>query len=371
MKQIILTSIIALTLVACGGQDNPEALQSKAENLRKRIIKLEKQLEQIENAALKNDEERTYPVKVMELQAQTLSREIEFSVNLQPWEELYVATAQPGKISNIFVEIGDRVAKGQKLVQMDDTQLKQAKIQLESLRKDYERLKQLRETGSIPEQQYDQVKSQLEATESNVEFLEENVTLYAPFGGIITAKYFENGEIYSGAPNTQAGKSAIVVLQQVSVLKATINVSEQYFNSLENGTSVTINADAIPDEVFTGTITNIHPTIDPLTRSFKVEIKIPNQGLQLRPGMFGRVKIKLDETEALVAPAIAVIQQEGTNKRYVFIHKNGRAKRYNVQIGDRFDDSIEIICDNINEGDELIVAGQAVLMDNNKVKITR
>lgn len=371
MKQFILISIVALTMVACGGQNTPEAQQNKADNLRKRIIKLEKQLEQVESAALKNDEERTYPIKVIELQTQNLSREIEFSANLLPWEELNVATAQPGKISKIYVEIGDHVTKGQKLFQMDDTQLKQAKIQLESLRKDYERLKQLRETESISEQQYDQVKSQLEATESNVQFLEENVTLFAPFSGIITAKYFEDGEIYSGAPNTQTGKSAIVVLQQVSVLKATINVSEQYFNSLENGTSVTINADAIPDEVFTGTITNIHPTIDPLTRSFKVEIKIPNQGLQLRPGMFGRVKIKLDETEALVAPAIAVIQQEGTNNRYIFIHENGRAKRYNVQIGERFDDSIEIICDKINEGDELIVAGQAILMDNNKVKVTR
>ncbi len=357
-------------MIACGGQSTPEATQKKAENLKQRIIKLEKQLEKIENANLNNDTERTYPVKVMELKPQTLSRKIEFSANLEPWDELYVATAQPGKIVKIYVEIGDIVSKGQKLVQMDDTQLKQAKIQLESLRKDYERLKSLKETGSIAEQQYDQVKTQLEVTESNVNFLEENVVLYAPFSGTITAKYFENGEVYSGAPNTQIGKAAIVVLQQTNTLKATINISENYYSSLTTGTKVKVNADAVPDKTFDGEITNIHPTIDPLTRSFKAEIKIKNSEHILRPGMFSRVKIKLDETQALVAPAIAVIQQEGTNNRYVFIHKDGRAKRYNVEIGQRFDDSIEIICEKIVEGDQLIVAGQAVLMDNNKVKIT-
>ena len=371
MKRIISISIIALFMMACGGQDTPEANQKKADNLRRKIVKLERQLEQIEVAATENGDDRIYPIRIQELAYQTLSREIEFSANLQPWEELYVATAQPGKIEKIYVEIGDRVSKGQKLVQMDDTQLKQAKIQLESLQKDFERLKNLRETGSIAEQQFDQVKTQLEVTKSNVKFLEENVVLYAPFSGIITGKFFEDGEVYSGAPNTQIGKAAIVVLQQVNTLKAFINVSERYFNSLETGTTVSINADAIPGESFSGQISNIHPTIDPLTRSFKVEIKIPNSAIKLRPGMFGRVIIKLDETEALVAPAIAILQQEGTNNRYVFIHQNGRAIRYNIEVGQRFDDSIEIICDKINEGDELIVAGQAVIMNNSRVKVTR
>lgn len=368
MKRIISISILALVLFACG-QNTPEANQKKADALKRRIVKLERQLEQIEIEATENGDQRVYPIKVHSLAFDSLSREIEFSANLQPWEEIYMAPASPGKITQVYVEVGDRVKKGQKLAKMDDTQLVQAKIQLESLRKDFGRLKTLRESGSVAEQQFDQMKTQLEVTEQNVKFLEENNLLLAPFDGVITGKFFENGEMYSGAPNTQAGKAAIVTLQQISVLKASISVSEKYYSTLTVGTPVKIVSDVFKGEVFQGAISNIYPTINPVTRSFVVEIKIPNQQLELRPGMFSRVSIKLDETEALVVPAIAVIQQEGTNNRHVFIHRNGKAEKVAVKVGQRFDENIEIVSDEIKAGDQLIVAGQAILMDNSKVKV--
>lgn len=368
MKRIISISILAFVLFACG-QNNPEANQKKADALKRRIVKMERQLEQIELQTTNNGDQRVYPVKVKTLSFENLSREIEFSANLQPWEEIYMAPASPGKIIQIFVEVGDRVKKGQKLVKMDDTQLLQAKIQLESLRKDFGRLKTLRESGSVAEQQFDQMKTQLEITEQNVEFLEENNLLLAPFDGVITGKFFENGELFSGAPNTQVGKAAIVTLQQINVLKASINVSEKYFSTLAVGDLVKVDSEVFKGEVFNGEISNVYPIINPLTRSFVVEIKIPNRNFKLRPGMFSRVNIKLNETDALVVPAIAVIQQEGTNNRFVFINNNGVAKKVKVQVGKRFDENIEIVCDQIIAGDQLIVAGQAILMDNSKVKV--
>jgi RND family efflux transporter MFP subunit len=368
MKRIISISILALVLFACG-QNTPEANQKKADALKRRIVKMERQLEQIELQATEDGDQRVYPVRVKALAFESLSRDIEFSANLQPWEEIYMAPASPGKITQIFVEVGDRVKKGQKLVKMDDTQLLQAKIQLESLRKDFGRLKTLRESGSVAEQQFDQMKTQLEVTEKNVKFLEENNILLAPFDGVITGKFFEDGELYSGAPNTQAGKAAIVTLQQINVLKASINVSEKYYSTLSVGTSVKVVSEVYKGEVFGGEISNIYPTINPLTRSFVVEIKIPNREFKLRPGMFSRVNIKLDETDALVVPAIAVIQQEGTNNRHVFINNNGLAKKVQVQVGQRFDENIEIVSDQLEAGNQLIVAGQAILMDNSKVKV--
>lgn len=114
---------------------------------------------------------------------------------------------------------------------------------------------------------------------------------------------------------------------------------------------------------------NIFPIIDPLTRSFRVEIKIPNRDQRLRPGMFTRVSMITQSAVTIVVPAITVMQQEGTNKRYIFINRNGVAKRVNITIGKRFDDRFEIISDEIKAGDQLIVAGQAVLMDNDKVAV--
>lgn len=368
MKKIITFSIIALFFAACA-QNTPEANEKKATALKQKIAKMEKQLEAVQNPADTVVVEKFFNVKIKPLSKIEIDNKIEYSANLIPSEELYMAPAQPGKITKIYVEIGDNVMKGQKLVQMDDTQLEQTKIQLHSVQKDYDRIKTLKESGSIAEQQYDQIKTQLDVLKSNVEFLEENTVLIAPFNGVITGKYFEDSESFSGGPNTQAGKAAIVTLQQINTLKAVINISEKYYASLTEGTKVNLVTDIFPNEIFDGEIKNIYPTIDPMTRSFMVEINIPNWKLKLRPGMFSRVNIILGQANAMLVPSHTILQQEGTNNRYVFIEDNGVAKRVNVEIGARFDELIEIISDELKVGDHLIVAGQTVLMDNNKVKV--
>ncbi|HKK81933.1 MAG TPA: efflux RND transporter periplasmic adaptor subunit, partial [Prolixibacteraceae bacterium] len=322
-----------------------------------------------ENSSATTTAERIYPVKVQKLERTIIERTTEYSANLEPWEKLFLAPANPGKISKIRVEVGDYVKKGQLLIQMDKTQLEQAKIQLKNLEKEYQRMKKLLETESIAQQQFDQVESQYEVTKSNINFLEENTSITAPFNGVITARYFEDGEVFNGSPNTQAGKAAIVTLEQISVLKATLNVSEQYFNKITTGQEVKLQSNVYPEEGFNGTIMNIFPTIDPLTRSFNIEIKVPNYKQKLRPGMFARLSIVIETAETIVVPASAVLQQEGTNNRYVFINENGTAKRVNVKLGKRFDDKLEIISDDIKNGQQLVVAGQAVLMDNDKVEV--
>jgi RND family efflux transporter MFP subunit len=354
-------------MASCTQKTTPEENQKKADSYKLQIAKIEKKIEALNVAD--TIVEKVILVKTQPLSIETISRKIDYNANIIPFEELYMAPASPGKITKIFVEIGDKVSKGQKLVQMDQTQLNQAKIQLESLQKDFERIKTLKETGSIAEQQFDQIKTQYEVLKSNVQFLEENTVLIAPYGGIITGKYFENGETFSGAPNTPAGKAAIVTLNQINIVKAIINVSEKYYTQLSNKSQVEIITDLFPGDVFTGQVYKIYPIIDALTRTFKVELKVPNANLKLRPGMFGRIVLELGKTEAMVVPADAVMQQEGTNKRYVFIERNGVAKRVDVVMGDRFNEKIEIISNELNTGDNLIIVGQAVLSDNKKVQV--
>ena len=370
MKQIIPFFIIALIFASCSQKATPEQNQKKAEAYKLQIAKLEKKIEDM-NVKDEDEAEKVYPVKVETLATNTLLRTITYTANVTPFEEIYLAPAAPGKIVKIYVEIGDKVKKGQKLVQMDQTQLVQAKLQLASLQKDYDRIKSLKESGTIAEQQYDQIKTQYEVTKTNVEYLEENTVVLAPFEGVITGKYFEDGENYSGAPNTQAGKAAIVTLNEIDKVKAIINVSEQYYTEINKGTIVKLACEVFPGEVFDGKIFNIYPTIDPLTRSFKIEVEAANPKLKLRPGMYATINLFLGEAEAITAPAIAVLQQEGTNKRYVFIDKDGVAKRVNIKLGDRFNDKLEILSDEISVGDQLIVVGQSVLMDNYKVKVVK
>ncbi|MGM0613534.1 MAG: efflux RND transporter periplasmic adaptor subunit [Bacteroidota bacterium] len=317
-----------------------------------------------------NKEERDIrPVKVEQLTKDSVDREISYTANLIAFEELYFAPSQPGRISQINVEAGERVQKNQVLVKMDQTQLTQALLQVQEARKNFRRMDTLRELNSISEQQYDQAKTQHEIAQSNLEHLRENTSLKAPFNGIVTEKYFEAGEIYSGSPNTQVGKPAIITLMQISPLKAVVNISEKYFPNIKEGMKALIQTDIYPGKRFNGKIYKVYPTINPETRAFKVEIKVDNPKEILRPGMFARVHINLTDDVALLAPAIAIVKQEGTNNRHVFIHKDGKAHKIPVKIGKRYNDKIEIVSDKIQRGDELIVSGQANLIDGDNVNI--
>jgi len=317
-----------------------------------------------------NDQEtKNIVVRTKALELSTIKRSIDYTATLEAFEEVNMAPASPGRINRIYAEEGDRVKKGQKLFLMDQTQLHQAEIQLGNLKTDLQRLATLLETGDIPRQQYDQMKTQVEVTESNVEFLRQNTVIYAPFNGIITGKYFENGEMYSGAPNTPAGKAAVLTIMQLNPVKAIVNISEKYIPVIEEGMTASVTADVYSDREFSGKVSLVHRVVNPMTRSFEVEITVPNAERDLKPGMFVRVSMFLGEEEAYVVPSNVVLQQEGTNNRYVFINRNGVAIKQNVTLGKRFDEMVEIISDEISDGEMLVIDGQAKLTNGDKIQV--
>jgi RND family efflux transporter MFP subunit len=316
------------------------------------------------------EEAKVRPVKIEKITKQEVARTIEYPASLMANEEVYLAPSTPGRIIKINAEVGDRVRAGQLLVQMDPTQLNTTELQLLSLEKDMQRFDTLIQYGGIARQQYDQMKTQVDVTRANYELLKTNTNLVAPFSGIITGKYFENGELYSGAPNTQAGKAAIVVIQQTNPIKAMISVSEKYYPIVKTGMEVSLTSEIYPDETFTGRISLIYPTINASTKTFNVEIQIPNASEKLRPGMFAKINLELGKELAIVVPSATILQQLGTNTRYVFIYDNGVAKKVNVKLGKRFDDKVEIISDEISETDQLIISGHTSLNNGSKVRLS-
>ncbi len=308
------------------------------------------------------------PVRVMPVTRTTIARTVDYTGTIQAYEEVNMAPSTPGRVDKIYVEVGDRVQKGQNLFLMDRTQYYANKIQLANLEKDLSRLDTLLRVGSVKEQTYDQTKAQYEVMKTNVEFMEENTLLEAPFSGIITGKYLEDGELYSGAPG-MSGKAAVVTLMQINPVKITVSISEQYFPLIKNGMKARIVADVYPGKEFEGVIFRVHPTIDAMSRTFSAEIRIPNNSEILRPGMFARVFIDMGQIEALIVPASTVMLQEGTNERYVFTVENGTATRRIVTLGQRFDDRFEITGATLKEGQSLVVDGQARLSNGQEVKI--
>lgn len=310
-------------------------------------------------------------VRVQPVATQTINRKTDFSTTLEANEQVNLVPNAPGKINKISVEVGSRVAKGAILVEMDQTILRQARVQMANLKTELNRSQILLQSGSISQQAYDQVKAQYDVADANVDNLEKNTYIRAPFSGIVSGKYFESGEMYSGAPTTASGKAAIVTLVQLNPLKAMVNISEAYYLTIKQGKTVVVSSEVFPSKKLSAKITRVYPTIDPNSHTFQVEISVPNAGEQLKPGMYCNVSLDMGQVEALMIPSQAVLKTQGSNERYVFVNEDGKAKRIKVLLGQRVDDQVEVISEELKVGDLLIVDGQGRLENGSKLKVVK
>lgn len=318
----------------------------------------------------KSDTTKAVLVKTMMVKNEIIKLNINYTATLIPFEEVHLAPSTPGRIEKINVEIGDNVIKGQVVALMDRTNLEQARINLLKMGTDFKRLDTLKKTKSIADQQYDQMKSAYDIAENSYEFLLANTQLKAPFSGIVSGKYFEDGEIYSGSPISSIGKPAILSIVQINQLKALIGVTANYYPLIKTGMKADVKSEIYPDIDFKGEIFRIYPTIDNATKTFTVEVKIQNNNLKLRPGMFSKIQLDLGNGNAIMVPTIALIKQTGTNDMYVFLNKNNVAYKQPIKTGRNIDDKTEVL-EGLSEGDEIVVVGQNKLEHQSKLKISK
>ena len=331
---LLIPAFAALVVSACGGQQAQQQVEQRAEL--------------VETAALAMSD---------------ISRELEFSTTLEGWQTLNVAPSLTGKIEHIYVEVGTNVGSGTMLVRMDQNQYTTTKLTYTNLGVEMQRMESLRESGAVSQQTYDQTRLSYEQTKESLDFLEKNTYVRAPFSGVISAKNYEDGELYSGQP--------ILVLTQIHTLKALIAIPESYYPVVKKGMKVEITSEIYPGETFPATIDIVYPTVDPASHTFQARLRIPNSGLKLRPGMYVKTKMSMGMARAMVVPYQAVLKLTGSNDRYVFLDDGGVAKRVFVKLGQRFDENIEVISDELQEGDRLVVVGQAKLVDGAKINVAR
>ena len=308
-------------------------------------------------------EQREELVETTALATSEISRELEFSTTLEGWQTLNVAPSVTGKIEHIYVEVGTTVGTGTMLVRMDQNQYTTTKLTYANLGVELQRMESLRESGAVSEQAYDQTRLSYEQTKESLAFLEKNTYVRAPFAGVISARNYEDGELYSGQP--------ILVLTQIHTLRAQIAIPEGYYPNVKKGMKVDIVSDIYPGETFPATIEIVYPTVDPASHTFMARLRIPNSGLKLRPGMYVKTHMSMGMARAMVVPYQSVLKLTGSNDRYVFLDDGGVAKRVFVKLGQRFDENIEVISDELQEGDRLVTVGQGKLVDGSKLNVTK
>jgi membrane fusion protein, multidrug efflux system len=286
--------------------------------------------------------------------------------NVRAWEQAMIAGASGVRISSIMVRPGDRVQRGQVLARMSDEQLEQARVRLEMAETERERLDTLLKIGAVSKQQFDQAQSEFRNAQANFRMMRENIELTAPFTGTITERHFNPGEIFT--PSAQA--PAILTLMQLNPIQIMINVGEAYFGRIRENMTAEVRIDNYPDTVFQGQIYRVYPSIMEASRTFQTEIRVENAEQLLRPGMYARVSIQLEEISGIFIPISAVQRQPGTSDQYVFVVEDSTAYQIPIETGNRIEQWIQATT-GLSEGQMIVTEGMARLDDGDLVRVMR
>ncbi len=307
-------------------------------------------------------EEVAPSVTVAQVSVREVPQEATYTSTIQAYVKNNIAPQTAGRISRILVDVGDFVTAGQVVAEMDQTQLAQVELQLKNNEVEYNRLKELYEVGGLSKSDLDQIEMAYNVTKTQYRNLKENATLLSPINGVITARNYDAGDMY-------AMSAPIYTVEQIVPVKLLIGISETDYSKVKKGDSVEISADALPGKTFNGKIRKIYPTVDPATRTFTVEVVVDNNYSTLRPGMFARAIVKFGVNNSVVIPDVAVVKQQGSGERFVYVlNADGTVTYQKVVLGRRMGSEYEVL-EGLADGAKVVVGGQIRLKDGIKVTV--
>lgn len=299
-------------------------------------------------------------VQVSQVHARSVDQESQYTATVEGFNVNNITTSTPNRIKEIRVDIGDRVSKGQPLVILDDVNIEQLKIRLDNTKRELDRAKYLLEIGGGTQQSVDQLTTEYEASLRQYRNMMENTTLLSPINGVVTARNYDPGDMTGTLP--------ILTVEQLDPVKIMLGINESEYSRVSTGMPVEIRFDALPDQVYTGNISVVYPTIDPKTRTFTCQVDIDNDG-KVRPGMFSRVTLNYGQQNNVVVPDRAVVKMSGSGNKYVYVLGEDGTVSYNkVELGQRLGDTYEVLS-GVEDGDIVVVNGQSRLADGVEVEV--
>ena len=321
----------------------------------------QKKTSQEAQAAAAQAQAKAQTVKVMPAAKQEVNQNGTYSATVQAFAVNNIAPQSGSRIQRINVEIGDFVGKGQILAEMDRVQLDQAKLRLSNAETELARLKQLYEQGGVAQSDYEAAELNCKVSKSTYDNLLENTILRSPISGVVSARNYDRGDMYAMA-------APIFTVQQIVPVKLLVGISEADYTKVRKGDVVTLTVDALPGKTFSGTIKRLYPTIDPATHTVNIEVQVPNQNRELRPGMYAKVNVNFGHSTNIVVPDAAVVRLQGSGQRNVFVVENGTAVQREVTLGRHFEGQYEILS-GLSEGELVVVKGGNTLRNGAQVEI--
>jgi membrane fusion protein (multidrug efflux system) len=306
-------------------------------------------------------------VTLAPVRAERISQKLEALGNARANESVDIST----KISNIVTAVrfrdGERVKRGQVLVQLDDAQARAdaaaAQATLTESESQYNRSRELMNTQALSKSSFDQLEGTLKANRARLAAATarlEDTVIRAPFSGRVGLRRVSVGTLISPG-------DVITTLDDTSVIKLDFSVPENFLASLREGLSIRATAPAFPGRTFAGSVASIDSRVDMNTRSVTVRALLTNDDGALKPGMFLNVSLANDEREALMIPEEALTPE--AERQYVFVVADGKVQRREVRIGGRRPGSVEVLT-GLRAGERVVVEGTQKIRDGAMVRGT-
>ena len=286
---------------------------------------------------------------------------------IEAFAEADVVAKVAGEIRELLTEEGQAVNEGDILAKLDGDrlalELSESRARLQKLQKDFQRNVNLKEKNLISEGDFDKLKYELEALQAsyNLAKLELDYTMIrAPITGVISRRFVRLG-------NTVEIGEPLFRVTSLDPLVAYLYVPEREYRRIQAGKPVGIQIDALGEETIVASVTRMSPVVDPETGTFKLTIEISDESRRIKPGMFARIGVVVDQREnALRIPRGALLEDDQTTSVYVVV--DGLAKRRDVETGYSDRGMVEIVS-GLTDDEQVVTVGQLGLNDGAKVSI--
>jgi RND family efflux transporter MFP subunit len=364
MKKFIYIPFLVL-LAACSSK--PKDKKAELDDLKKQQADLSAKIIKLQAEVGTADSGKTADVSAIEVKAGSFTNYVQIQGKIDAQDNVTAYPQTQATITAIYVKAGQHASKGQTLVQLDNSVMQQNIAQSEaqvSLNQTlFDRQKNLWDQKIGTEVQYLQAQTNLQSSKKALDALKKQSAFFrivSPINGTIDQMDLKLGQVAS------PGQTGIRIVN-ADILKVKADVPESYASSVNTGNDVKILVPDANDSLVTK-VTFAAKAIDPTSRSFAVEIKLPVRST-LRPNMTAIIKIAdYSKSNTIAVPVKAI--QKSENGDYVFVNQSGKAKRLNVKAGVTYDGQTEILS-GLKAGDQLIVEGATELEDGDKVKVVQ
>src|SRR5689334_19473285 len=306
-------------------------------------------------------------VTLAPVRAERVSQKLEALGNARANESVDVSSKTSNIVTAVKFRDGERVKRGQVLVQLDDAQVRAdvaaAEAAVTESESQYNRSRELLSTQALSKSSFDQLEATLKSNRAKLAAANarlEDTVIRAPFSGRVGLRRVSVGTLISPG-------DVITTLDDTSVIKLDFSVPENFLASLREGLSIRATAPAFPGRSFAGAVASIDSRVDMTTRSVTVRALLANDDGALKPGMFLNVALANDEREALVIPEEALSPE--AERQYVYVVSDGKVSRREVRIGGRQPGTVEIVT-GLSAGERVIVEGTQKVRDGAIVTAT-